>query len=63
MRRRRDRMAELPPCPRCHMYGGKRMVAPGKEDLFFVLCDSCGYRTKKYTDIAHAVRVWREIQL
>ena len=45
------------------MYGGKRMVAPRKEDLFFDLCDSCGYRTKKYTDIAHAVRVWRETQL
>ena len=29
----------------------------------FHLCDSCGYRTKKYTDIAHAVRVWRETQL
>lgn len=45
------------------MYGGKRMVATGKEDLFFVLCDSCGYRTKKYTDIAHAVRAWRETQV
>lgn len=54
---RRRQMKELPPCPHCGMYGGIRMVAPGKEDLFFVLCDSCGYRTKYYTDIAHAVRV------
>lgn len=57
---RRRQMKELPPCPRCGMYGGKRMVAPGKENLFFVLCDSCGYRTKYYADIAHAVRAWRE---
>lgn len=50
-------------CPRCGMYGGKRMVAQGNTDGFFVLCDSCGYRTKNYADIAHAVRVWRETQL
>lgn len=60
---RRRQMKELPPCPRCGMYGGKRMVAQGNTDGFFVLCDSCGYRTKNYTDIAHAVRVWRETQL
>ena len=60
MRRRRSVMPELPPCPRCGMYGGKRMFVPGKADGFFVLCDSCGYRTKYYADIAHAVRTWRE---
>ena len=60
---RRRQMKELPPCPRCGMYGGKRMVAQGNTDGFFVLCDSCGYRTKNYTGIAHAARVWRETQL
>lgn len=43
---RRRQMKELPPCPRCGMYGGKRMVATGNADGFFVLCDSCGSARK-----------------
>lgn len=51
-------MTELPACPICGMFGGKRMIRPGKEDRYFITCENCGIRTKDYADIRYATRAW-----
>lgn len=48
----------LPPCPRCGMDSGRRVVSDTAHELNFVICDSCGFRTKGYSDMAHATRSW-----
>nr|DAH05985.1 MAG TPA: restriction alleviation protein [Caudoviricetes sp.] len=51
---------ELGPCPRCGLYSDQRLAIEGNPDMFLVACDACGWRTRKFTDINHAVRAWNE---
>lgn len=51
-------MPELPACPKCGMFSGKRMIRHSKEDQCFAQRDTCGYRTKEYVNIRFATRAW-----
>lgn len=48
----------LPPCPRCGMDSGRRMVSDTTPEKYYVVCDTCGYHTAGFADMAHATRAW-----
>lgn len=48
---------ELPPCRVCGLDGGLRMMTENPEQ-YFIVCQVCGFRTKKFTTRAGATRSW-----
>lgn len=49
---------QLPPCPKCGLDSGKRVVTTGAIELYAVKCESCGYTTRLYQAQAVATRMW-----
>lgn len=49
----------LPPCLRCGMDSGRRVVSDTVPEKCFVVCDTCGCRTDGYKDMPHATRAWK----
>lgn len=49
---------ELKTCRVCHMDAGERMVTDTVPEEFFVECQICGFKTKKYKSQQHATREW-----
>ena len=56
--RSRGPKRKLALCPRCGMDSGTRMVSSTVPEMFFVACETCGYITKPFRDMAHATRQW-----
>ena len=49
---------ELKECPKCGMDAGKRMVTTNVPELFYVVCEVCGHKTKAHKSQSHATREW-----
>ena len=54
---RRFRM-ELPVCPKCGMDSGKRFVSDTVPEKYFVVCETCRYRTKPHGSQSTATKEW-----
>lgn len=48
----------LPVCPKCGMYSGRRMVSDTNPEKYFVVCETCGFRTKPHPDQSAATNEW-----
>lgn len=53
----RNRYHELKGCPKCGRYAGRRKTN-AMEDMFFVVCEVCGYKTKGHTTQHAATAEW-----
>lgn len=51
---------ELPCCPSCGMYSGKRAVLEGSYEKYFVVCERCGFHTRPHPNQASATREWAD---
>lgn len=45
-------------CPKCGMDSGRRVVSETIPERFFVICDTCGYRTKGRPCMNAATNEW-----
>ena len=45
-------------CPKCGMDSGRRLVSDTIPERYFVVCETCGYRTKGYVDQTAATNEW-----
>lgn len=45
-------------CPKCGMDSGRRVISETVPEKNYVICDTCGWHTKGYSDMAHATREW-----
>ena len=57
MSRRSFRKA-LPVCPNCGMDSGKRFISDTVPERYFVVCETCGYRTKPHGSQSTATKEW-----
>ncbi|MBQ9733948.1 MAG: hypothetical protein IJV74_06915 [Clostridia bacterium] len=48
----------LPPCRVCDLDGGLRMVTDTVPEQYYIVCQVCGFRTKKHPTRAAATRDW-----
>lgn len=48
----------LPLCPKCGMDSGKRVVIEGSNEQYYVVCETCGYRTKPHPNQVAATHEW-----
>lgn len=52
---------ELPCCPRCGMYSGRRVaMIETNPEKYFVICEMCGFQTRPHPSQAAATREWRD---
>lgn len=56
--RGRYKLKPLNHCPVCGMDSGTRKIVISNPERYFVLCESCGHKTKKHANVAHATREW-----
>ena len=49
---------DLSPCPVCGKFAGARKVSLSIPEKFFVVCESCGHKTKPYNEQRYATRAW-----
>ncbi len=50
--------APLTPCPVCGMDSGVRKVTVKVPEKFFVVCESCGFKTGPHTSQGGATKEW-----
>ena len=48
----------LPVCPKCGMDSGKRFISDTVPERYFVVCETCGYRTKPHGSQSTATKEW-----
>lgn len=56
-RKKRD---PLPPCPACGMDSGVRKVSVTIPEQFFVICESCGFKTRPHKTAGAATQEWKK---
>ena len=49
---------KLPVCPKCGMDSGRRLVTETCPERYFVVCETCGYRTKPHGSQSTATKEW-----
>lgn len=53
-----QRWVDLEPCPVCGKFSGVRKCSTGVPEKFFVVCQSCGHKTRPHDDVRYATREW-----
>lgn len=56
--RGKTKFTELRECKICGMDSGIRKVTNSVPEQFFVVCETCGHKTKMHKSLAHATREW-----
>lgn len=49
---------ELPECPVCGMYAGKRMMSETEPPQYYVVCEVCGFKTRPHPTQSAASHEW-----
>lgn len=57
MRKKQFKM-QLPLCPCCGMDSGQRVMIDIQPPRYFVVCETCGHRTKEYGNQSAATKEW-----
>lgn len=52
----------LPECPICGMDSGKRIVREGIREDYYVVCETCGFKTKPHPTQAAASHEWAKLK-
>lgn len=53
-----SRCKVLPVCRKCGMDAGVRMVTDEAYEKYFIVCQSCGYQTRRYSSRGAATAEW-----